>query len=98
MNGTKSKTSSVRQLIRRMLAFIKLLSHYNESLEILKPDFDAHERLLDALKLDADIFVVARALEYAYALRHGDVAVTNYRAAQVVSGSAAEESAPGIGL
>ena len=81
-----------------MLAFIKLLSHCNESLEILKPDFDARERLLDALKLDADIFVVACALEDAYALRHGNVAVTYHCAAQVVADSAAEESAPGIGL
>ena len=81
-----------------MLAFIKLLSHYNESLEILKPDFDARERLLDALELDADIFVVARALEYAYALRHGGCCRDLSRAAQVVAGSAAEESAPGIGL
>lgn len=81
-----------------MDSFNFLLSHRNESLEILKPDFDARERLLDALELDADIFVVACALEDAYALRHGDVAVTNYCAAQVVAGSAAEESAPGIGL
>lgn len=79
-------------------SFNFLLSLGYESLEILKPDFNARERLLDALELDADIFVVARALEYAYALRHGDIAVTNYRAAQIISGSAAEESAPGVGL
>ena len=84
--------------MRFLDSFNFLLSLGNESLEILKPDFDARERLLDALKLDADIFVLARALEYAYALRHGDVAVTNHCAAQVVAGSAAEESAPGIGL
>ena len=52
-----------------MDSFNFLLSLGNESLEIFKPDFDARERLLDALELDADIFVVARALEYAYALR-----------------------------
>lgn len=80
-----------------MLAFIKLLSHYNESLEILKPDFDAHERLLDALKLDADIFVVARALEYAYALRYGDIAVTNHCAAQVVAALLRKNPRPGSG-
>ena len=98
MNGKKSKTTSVQRCIRRLFAFLKLFSNCNESLEILKPDFDASERLFDTLELDADIFVVARALEYAYALRHGDVAVTYHCAAQVVAGSAAEESAPGIGL
>ena len=50
-----------------MDSFNFLLSLGNESLEIFKPDFDARERLLDALELDADIFVVARALEDAYA-------------------------------
>ena len=84
--------------MRFLDSFNFLLSLGYESLEIFKTDFNARDRLLDALKLDADIFVVARALEYAYALRHGDVAVTNHCAAQIISGSAAEESAPGIGL
>lgn len=69
-----------------------------ESLEIFKTYFNARERLLYALKLDADIFVIARAPEYANALSYGDIAVAYHRAAQIISGSAAEESAPGVGL